>query len=303
VRPGRITAVVGESGSGKSTLARAILRLPPAKITQGSVTFEGRDLMGLTEKKLRDVRGRRISMVFQNPMTSMNPLLTVRRQMADTYRAHVPKASDDEVEQRSRAVLGRLGIDESRLSAYPHELSGGMTQRVMIAMGLISGARFVIADEPTTSLDVLVERAFLRTVHELCVRDDVGVLLVSHNMGVVEMWADDVAVMYAGRIVEAGPAEAVLYDPKHPYTQRLVGATPALNRSLHELVRLGGSPPSIGDLPPGCPFHPRCPVSGPLCSVRRPAITHLHTGAEQSSVVCLRYESDAQESFREGGAA
>lgn len=295
---GRIVAIVGESGSGKSTLARAMLRLPPAHITSGRVMLDGKDLAVLDGKRLREIRGRRISMIFQNPQSSMNPLLTVRRQLADTYRAHYPKATATEIETRVRSVLGRLGIDESRLSAYQHELSGGMTQRVMIGMGLICGADFIIADEPTTALDVLVERAFIQTLRDLCVNDNVGVVLVSHNMGLVGMWADDIAVMYAGRVVEFGTADEVLGDPQHPYTRRLVGAIPALDRDLDELVRLGGTPPNLGSPPSGCAFHPRCPEAAAICAQRRPSLTELAGEGEQArTVACLQYEPDARMHF------
>jgi oligopeptide/dipeptide ABC transporter ATP-binding protein len=300
IRRGRITAIVGESGSGKSSLARAILRLPSGIITHGSVEFEGRDLVRLSERELRQVRGRRISMIFQNPLTSLNPLLSVRRQMADTYRAHKPHARAAEVESRVKEVLGKLGIDESRLSAYPHELSGGMTQRVMIGMGLICGADFVLADEPTTSLDVLVEASFLRTLHDLCRNEGVGVVLVSHDMGLVEMWADDIAVMYAGRIVEFGPADVVFNAPQHPYTRQLVGATPALDRELDELVRLGGSPPNLDALPTGCAFHPRCPLAQPICAETKPPVIDLPSApGQRHQAACLLLEAAPTEELTE----
>jgi oligopeptide/dipeptide ABC transporter ATP-binding protein len=298
IEPGKITAVVGESGSGKSTLARAILGLPPAKVVGGSVMFEGTDLVRLGEKRLRDIRGRRISMIFQNPTTSMNPLLTIRRQVADSYLAHFPRASEDEVNERVRGVLAKLGIPERRLDAYPHELSGGMTQRVMIGMGLICGSDFVIADEPTTALDVLVEYGFMAQIHELCRRDGVGVLLVSHNMGLVAMWADSVAIMYGGRIMEFGQVAEVLEDPQHPYSRALVGATPSLSRELGELTRLPGAPANLGMQPPGCPFHPRCPVAAPICAERKPRVTELgRVGEPSHTVACLRYEPDAAPAF------
>lgn len=295
IPPGKITAIVGESGSGKSTLARAILGLPPARIVSGSVEFEGRNLAEEDNRSMRDIRGRRISMIFQNPTTSMNPLLPIRRQVADSYRAHFPNATDREVNERVGVVLGRLGIPERRLDAYPHELSGGMTQRVMIGMGLICGSDFVVADEPTTSLDVLVEYGFMASMHELCRTDGVGVLLVSHNMGLVAMWADWVAIMYGGRIMEFGEAATVLDDPQHPYSRALIGATPSLSRDMGDLTRLPGAPAGLGAQPSGCPFHPRCPVAGAVCSEVKPAVTQL--GTSLHTVACLRFEQEFDSHF------
>ena len=300
VHPGKITAVVGESGCGKSTLARALLRLPPGRILAGSVELDGINVVDLRPEELRRVRGRRISMIFQNPSTSMNPLLTIRDQLADSYVAHWPKASSDEVDERVVEVMEQLGIPRGRLDSYPHELSGGMTQRVMIGMGLICGADYIIADEPTTSLDVLVEDGFMVGLHDLCRTTGTGVMLVSHNMGLVAMWSDYIAVMYSGRIVEYGTADSVLDNQRHPYTRALVGATPSLGREIDELVRLPGVPANPGAPPPGCAFHPRCPVAGPICSEAKPQITELGAVSTASHMVaCLRYEVEFDQHFPE----
>jgi oligopeptide/dipeptide ABC transporter ATP-binding protein len=293
LHPGKIVAVVGESGCGKSTLARAVLSLPPGKIIAGAVEFEGTNLAALDEGALRRIRGRRISMIFQNPTSSLNPLLTIRRQLSDSYLAHWPRADREEVDGRVEDVMERLGISKLRLEAYPHELSGGMTQRVMIGMGLICGADYIIADEPTTSLDVLVEFGFMAFLHEMSRATNTGVMLVSHNIGLVGMWADYVAVMYCGRIVEYGVAATVLDDPQHPYTKALVGATPSLSRGIGELTRLPGVPANPASPPSGCAFHPRCPVADAVCSMRKPRITELARDGEPSHpVVCLRFEPD-----------
>jgi oligopeptide transport system ATP-binding protein len=242
-------------------------------------------------------------MIFQNPTTSLNPLLTIRKQLADSYLAHWPQAGVDEVSQRVTEVMERLGIPQRRLESYPHELSGGMTQRVMIGMGLICGADYVIADEPTTSLDVLVEYGFMVGLHELCRTTKTGVMLVSHNIGLVAMWADYLAVMYCGRIVEYGVAASVLDDPQHPYTKALVGATPSLTREMGELTRLPGVPANPGSPPPGCAFHPRCPVADPACSTRTPQVTELvEDGKSPHTVACMRFEDDWATFSQRGGS-
>jgi oligopeptide/dipeptide ABC transporter ATP-binding protein len=277
------------------------LLLPPGKIISGSVELDGMNLVDLSPEELRRVRGRRISMIFQNPTTSMNPLLTIRQQLADSYLAHWPRAGADEVNERVIEVMEQLRIPRGRLESHPHELSGGMTQRVMIGMGLICGADYIIADEPTTSLDVLVEHEFMIGLHELCRTTGTGIMLVTHNTGLVAMWSDFIAVMYCGRVVEYGTADSILDNPRHPYTQALLGATPSLSRDIGDLIRLPGVPANPGSPPSGCAFHPRCPVAGAICSKAKPQISAISDGGGfRHTVACLRYEEAFGEHFPEG---
>ena len=260
---GEILAIVGESGSGKSVTAQTILgltRAPNATIT-GSVEFDGRDLTQLDDEQLREVRGKRIAMIFQDPMTSLNPVYRVGDQIVEMIRAH-RKVSKAEARDRAVELLRSVGIPnpERRVRDYPHEFSGGMRQRVMIAMALSLDPDVLIADEPTTALDVTVQAQILRLLARLNSERGLAVVLITHDLGVVAEVADRVAVMYAGQIVEEASLVELFYDPQHPYTWGLLGSLPRLDQPNPErLAQIAGAPPSLADLPAGCRFAPRCP--------------------------------------------
>jgi oligopeptide/dipeptide ABC transporter ATP-binding protein len=270
VRPGEVVAIVGESGSGKSVTAQTILgltRSPNARI-EGSARFGGLDLIAAGDDELRAVRGERVAMVFQDPMSSFNPVQRIGSQIVEAIRAHrdVPKR-----EARARAVelLDAVGIPEaaSRADRYPHEFSGGMRQRAMIAMALSLDPELLIADEPTTALDVTVQAQILALLRDLNRERDLATLLITHDLGVVAENADRVLVMYAGRVVEAGTVEQVFDDPQHPYTWGLLGSLTRLDRPrARRLSQISGAPPSLVDLPAGCPFRPRCPHEFAPCT-------------------------------------
>ena len=266
---GEILAIVGESGSGKSVTAQTLTgltRAPNAKIS-GSITYRGRELVGLDDELLRDVRGEQIAMVFQDPMTSLNPVYRVGRQIAEMIRAH-RDVSHREAEERAVELLRSVGIPnpERRVRHYPHEFSGGMRQRVMIAMALALEPQVLIADEPTTALDVTVQAQILRLIDELNRDRDLAVVLITHDLGVVAEVADRVLVMYAGQIVEDATLDEIFYDPQHPYTWGLLGSLTRLDQPRGEqLTQITGQPPSLLDPPPGCRFAPRCPYVFEKC--------------------------------------
>jgi peptide/nickel transport system ATP-binding protein len=283
VMPGETLAVVGESGCGKSVTAMSILRLlpmPPARIAGGRIEFEGRNLLDLSEPEMRKVRGNAISMIFQEPMTSLNPVLTIGRQISEAlvlHRGMTEKAALVRAAEMLRKV--RIPEAERRLAQYPHELSGGMRQRVMIAMALACGPRLLIADEPTTALDVTIQAQILELMHEL--RDETGasVILITHDLGVVAEIAHRVVVMYAGRKVEEAPIGELFAAPRHPYTRGLLGSMPHLGDSVNEtgkrLVEIPGMVPSLKDPAPGCLFAPRCTNATERCSRDAPPL-ELH---------------------------
>ena len=283
VMPGETLAVVGESGCGKSVTAMSILRLlpmPPARIAGGRIEFEGRNLLDLSEPEMRKVRGNAISMIFQEPMTSLNPVLTIGRQISEAlvlHRGMTEKAALVRAAEMLRKV--RIPEAERRLAQYPHELSGGMRQRVMIAMALACGPRLLIADEPTTALDVTIQAQILELMHEL--RDETGasVILITHDLGVVAEIAHRVVVMYAGRKVEEAPIGELFAAPRHPYTRGLLGSMPHLGDSVNEtgkrLVEIPGMVPSLKDPAPGCLFAPRCTNATERCSLDAPPL-ELH---------------------------
>jgi oligopeptide/dipeptide ABC transporter ATP-binding protein len=267
VRKGEIVGMVGESGSGKTMTALAVLKLLPrgAQVT-GSIRLEGDELLGLTESEMREVRGARVGMVFQEPVAALNPVFTVGVQLLAAIRAHSDVSRAD---ARARAVelLGSVGLPEPelRLRHYPHQLSGGMCQRVMIAMALASGARLLIADEPTTSLDVTIQDEIIRLIRRLAVSSGIAVLFISHDLGLVSRLCHRVVVVYAGQVVEAGPAGALLESPLHPYTQALLRCVPNLDEVGTVRRGIPGSPPMPGSAPPGCRFQPRCEFAVDAC--------------------------------------
>ncbi len=276
VRRGKILGLVGESGSGKSVTGFSILGLvdPPGGIAGGSIKFLGRELVGMSEPELRGLRGNRIAMVFQDPMMTLNPVLRIDTQMIETVRAHAD-VSHAEARTRSRDALGLVGIPspDERLSSYPHQFSGGMRQRVAIAIALLHQPDLIVADEPTTALDVTIQAQILSEVQKLAANFGTALIWITHDLSVVAGLADDLAVMYAGRIVESGSVEAVLDRPLHPYTHGLIGSVPSRNKRGSKLRQIPGMTPSMLGLPPGCAFRQRCERASEACKVS-PPITH-----------------------------
>jgi len=270
VAQGEVLGLVGESGSGKTVTGFSLLGLvdPPGRITAGSIRFEGRELVGLPQAELRRMRGRRMAMVFQDPATTLNPVLTIGQQMQLALEAH-ERMSGAAAASRCAAVLGRVGIPDaaSRLGAYPHQFSGGMRQRVAIAIALLHRPALIVADEPTTALDVSIQAQILTEMKELVAELGMAMIWISHDLATVSSLADRIAVMYAGRLVEDGPTAAVLREPRHPYTQGLIDSLPSRGKPGQDLAQIPGTTPSLLDLPPGCPFAPRCPRATGACAV------------------------------------
>jgi len=284
LRPGEILGVVGESGAGKSMTGLAIQGLlePPGHIAAGEIRLNGRRIDTLPLRQMEKIRGREIGAIFQDPLTSLNPLFTVGAQLVETIRIHLDMTKSD---ARARAIdlLRQVGIPapEVRIDHYPHQFSGGMRQRVVIALALSAEPKLIIADEPTTALDVSIQAQIIALLRRLC--DDTGtaVMLVTHDMGVIAEAADRVAVMYAGRMVEIGEVRGVLRAPRHPYTQGLMGSIPALGHRVDRLRQIDGAMPRLDAIPPGCAFNPRCPSAGPRCRSQRPELATA--GAAQAA--------------------
>ena len=283
VEAGQVVALVGESGCGKSVTALSILRLipdPPGRIVGGSIRFKGTDLLTLSDAEIRAVRGRRIAMVFQEPMTSLNPVLTIGLQLTETLRHHLRLAKKP-AEARAVELLKTVGIPdpERRLKQYPHHLSGGMRQRVMIAMALCCEPDLIIADEPTTALDVTIQAQILELMKDLTKRLGVALIIITHNLGVVARYADRVNVMYAGKIIESGSAEEIYHDPSHPYTVGLLNSVPRLDRPRKaKLDPIEGQPPDLSRLDDGCAFRPRCRYAVERCATEIPALEAVRGG-------------------------
>ncbi|OGS49434.1 MAG: hypothetical protein A3K68_04115 [Euryarchaeota archaeon RBG_16_68_13] len=277
LRAGETLGVVGETGCGKSSLGKAVLGiLPPNGTVRGSLRLRGQELVGLSPPAMRRLRGEELALIFQDPMTRLDPLMTIREHFLETIRAHNPKVSKTEASARAVEILLSMEIPESRLDHYPHEFSGGMRQRIMIAMALVLNPKVLVADEPTTALDVIVEAQILGILRDLRRAYAMAVLLITHNLGIVAEVCDRVAVMYAGRIVELGSAEDVFGHPIHPYTQGLLASTIHLEtKSLHSI---DGFPPSLLDPPPGCRFHPRCPRAEGICARETPPMIEYRPG-------------------------
>ncbi|MBW2612334.1 MAG: ABC transporter ATP-binding protein [Deltaproteobacteria bacterium] len=272
LRKGEVMGLVGESGCGKSTLGFSILRLlrPPGKITAGEINYHGRNIGNMSQKELLDLRGRNISMIFQDPLTSLDPLYTIGDQFLETLRTHEKGIKKKIALERAVDMLKNLGISPNRLYEYPHQMSGGMRQRIMIGIGLILNPDLLIADEPTTALDVIVEAQFLDLLNELREKFDLTIMFITHNLGVVAQASDRITVMYGGRMVETGTAEDVFADPKHPYTQGLLASVPNIKLEQTELQTMPGAPPDLVNPPPGCVFHPRCPHVMDICKQEVP---------------------------------
>ncbi|MCA3414594.1 MAG: ABC transporter ATP-binding protein [Roseomonas sp.] len=291
---GKVMGLVGESGSGKSVTGFSIIGLvdPPGRIAGGSILFQGRDLAKLSEEEMRDLRGNRIAMIFQDPMMTLNPVLRIDTQMIETVLAH-KKVSHEEARQRARDTLGMVGIPspDERLKAYPHQFSGGMRQRVAIAIALLHEPQLIIADEPTTALDVTIQGQILAEVQKLCANTGTSMIWITHDLSVVAGLADDIAVMYAGRIVEKGAVGEVLDKPLHPYTHGLIGSVPSRNKRGEALRQIPGMTPSLLNLPPGCAFRARCPRASEAC-LAEPVMAEILPGRE---VRCIHPHLEASE--------
>jgi peptide/nickel transport system ATP-binding protein len=276
VAEGGVLGLVGESGCGKTVTMLAALGLLPRNATAtGSVRFRGAELLGMPDRQLRRFRGARMAMIFQDPVTSLNPVLTIGYQIAEVVRAHHPETGREQAWGRAVDLLALMGIPEParRARDYPHQLSGGMCQRAMIAMGVANDPDVLIADEPTTALDVTIQAQILDLLRAIRVEKDVAIVLISHDLGVVAGVAEEVAVMYAGRVVERGQVDDVYDRPRHPYTRGLLAALPRLAVGARTLLRpIEGGPPSLGNVPSGCAFHPRCPHAESICEEQDPEL-------------------------------
>jgi peptide/nickel transport system ATP-binding protein len=275
IAPGEILGVVGESGAGKSLTGSAIIGLldPPGRIAGGEIRFEGRRIDNLPYEQMRQVRGRSIGAVFQDPLTSLDPLYTVGQQLVETIQTHLP-LSGTEARKRALRLLQETGIPapEERLDQYPHQFSGGMRQRVVLALALAGEPKLIVADEPTTALDVSIQSQIILLLKRLCREHGAAVMLVTHDMGVIAETCDRVAVMYAGRIVEIGPVASVIHKPAHPYTAGLMGSIPSMEVDRDRLLQIDGAMPRLTAIPPGCAFHPRCPMAFERCLRERPEL-------------------------------
>jgi peptide/nickel transport system ATP-binding protein len=284
IAPGEILGVVGESGAGKSLTGSAIIGLldPPGHVAAGEIRFGGRRIDNLPYQEMRKVRGRQIGAIFQDPLTSLNPLYTVGRQLVETILTHLP-VTPAEARQRAIRLLQETGIPaaEARLDQFPHQFSGGMRQRVVIALALAAEPKLIVADEPTTALDVSIQAQIISLLRRLCKDHGAAVMLVTHDMGVIAETCDRVAVMYAGRIVEIGPVHEVIHAPAHPYTVGLMGAIPAMDEDRERLLQIDGAMPRLTAIPNGCAFNPRCPRVHDRCRVERPDL--LAAGATRAA--------------------
>ena len=287
VRKGESLGVVGESGSGKSTLASAILRLipPPGRIVDGKIFFDNIDLTSISEEEMRRIRGKRISMVFQDPMTSLNPLQRVGDHLIETIMTH-EKVEKEEAKNRALELFSRVGIPSDRFKDYPHQFSGGMRQRVMIALALALNPDLILADEPTTALDVIIQAQILDLLKDLMESYKVSLILISHDLCVVAEVVKKIAVMYAGQILELSDANSIFNEPLHPYTMGLLGSIPNIELEKQELKFIPGFPPDMVNPPSGCRFHPRCPKAMDTCRIREPPMIKV---GENRYVKCFLY--------------
>ena len=284
IAPGEILGVVGESGAGKSLTGASIIGLlePPGRIASGEVLLEGQRIDNLNNDQLRHIRGRKIGAIFQDPLTSLNPLYSVGKQLTETIQAHLP-VSNAEARKRAIDLLKDTGIPaaEQRIDHYPHQFSGGMRQRVVIALALAAEPKLIVADEPTTALDVSIQAQIISLLKNICKNRGAAVMLITHDMGVIAETCDRVAVMYAGRIVEIGPVHEVINHPAHPYTAGLMASIPDITQDREYLNQIDGAMPRLNAIPQGCAFNPRCPKVFDRCKVERPVLTHA--GATQAA--------------------
>ena len=294
IAPGEVLGVVGESGAGKSLTGAAIIGLlePPGRIAGGEIRLAGQRIDNLPYEQMRAIRGRRIGAIFQDPLTSLNPLYTIGRQLTETILTHLP-VSAEEARRRAVRLLQETGIPaaEERLEQYPHQFSGGMRQRVVIALALAAEPELIVADEPTTALDVSIQAQIIALLKRLCKEHGAAVMLVTHDMGVIAETCDRVAVMYAGRICEIGPVHEVIHHPAHPYTSGLMGSIPAMDDTRERLLQIDGAMPRLNAIPAGCAFNPRCPQVMERCRRDRPELS----AASRTQAACWLH---AQETVR-----
>ena len=293
IEPGEVLGVVGESGAGKSLTGASIIGLlePPGRIADGKITLEGERIDDLPYEKMRHVRGKKIGAIFQDPLTSLNPLYTVSKQLTETILVHMDM-SQEQARKRAIELLDEVGIPaaETRIDSYPHEFSGGMRQRVVIALALCANPKLIVADEPTTALDVSIQAQIIAIIKRLCKEHKTAVMLITHDMGVIAETADRVAVMYAGRIVEIGEVRDIIKDAKHPYTKGLMGSIPVVGHDVEVLQQIDGSMPRLNEVPKGCAFNSRCPEAINKCFVDRPDL--MQTDG-LSTAACWLYIKEA----------
>ncbi|MGH7093217.1 MAG: ABC transporter ATP-binding protein [Stellaceae bacterium] len=291
IAPGEVLGIVGESGAGKSVTGAAIIGLlePPLRIAGGTITLAGRRIDNLSDAAMRPIRGKQIGAIFQDPLTSLNPLYTIGRQLSETIRTHLDLGAAA-ARERALALLGEVGIAAAaqRLDHYPHQFSGGMRQRVVIALALAANPLLIIADEPTTALDVSIQAQIIALLKRLGREHGTAIMLVTHDLGVIAETAHRVAVMYAGRIVEIGPVRAVIETPRHPYTVGLMDSIPRIGGARGWLRQIDGAMPRLSEIPPGCAFHPRCPASFNRCRRARPALLPV----AESEAACWQYAAE-----------
>ena len=298
-----VMGIVGESGSGKSVEAYSIIGLlqSPGKVMEGSITLEGEDMLAKTPSEMVDYRGSQVAMIFQNPMTCLNPVYTIGNQLTEALRAHDKSISKEDADKRAMEMLEQVGINnvEKRMKQYPHELSGGMRQRVMIAMGLICHPKLLIADEPTTALDVTIQAQILELMKELQKKNHMGIIFITHNLGVVAEVCDKVSVMYAGKMVEQGPVDDIFYEPGHPYTMGLLRSMPRVDAESYErLIPIEGTPVDMLNPPEGCPFAPRCEHAMKVCLQKMPPYVEL--GDNHRAACWLRVQDAIEAQKKEG---
>ncbi|TNF55555.1 MAG: ABC transporter ATP-binding protein [Burkholderiales bacterium] len=298
IEPGEILGVVGESGAGKSLTGAAIIGLlePPGRVSGGEIRFEGQRIDNLPREKMRAIRGRRIGAIFQDPLTSLNPLYTVGRQLIETIRNHLP-VSEGEARQRAIKLLKDTGIPaaEQRIDHYPHQFSGGMRQRVVIALALAAEPQLIVADEPTTALDVSIQAQIISLLKTICRERGAAVMLITHDMGVIAETCDRVAVMYAGRVAEIGPVHEVINHPAHPYTRGLMGCIPDMAADRERLHQIDGAMPRLNAIPRGCAFNPRCERSFDRCHDQRPEL--MPAGATRAA--CWLHDASSVQTIGE----
>jgi len=294
IEEGEVLGVVGESGAGKSVTGAGVIGLlePPGRIARGNIRFEGRQLNGLPQEAMRRIRGAKIGAIFQDPLTSLNPLYSIGRQIIETLTTHTDLSPS---QARSQAIdlLNEVGIPaaERRVDSYPHEFSGGMRQRVVIALAICANPRLIIADEPTTALDVSIQAQIIALLRRLCHEHRTAIMLITHDMGVIAEMSDRVAVMYAGRIAEIGALRDVVKSPKHPYTAGLMDSIPKVGQGKDQLSHIRGAMPRLQEIPPGCSFHPRCPEAFDRCKVERPDL--MDAGHPRQTASCWKYARTA----------
>lgn len=302
---GEVMGIVGESGSGKSVEAYSIMGLlqSPGKVIGGSITFEGEDVLSFDKNQMIDFRGEKVSMIFQNPMTCLNPVYTIGNQLVEALRAHDKSVSSAAAKDKAMEMLTLVGINnvDKRMAQYPHELSGGMRQRVMIAMGLICSPTLLIADEPTTALDVTIQAQILELMKDLQKKTGMGIIFITHNLGVVAEICDKVSVMYAGRIVEQGCVDDIFYNPSHPYTLGLLRSMPRVDAEEYErLIPIDGTPVDMLNPPDGCPFAPRCEKCMNICLKKMPPYVEMGNGHKSACWLRVQDNMNCKEEQKNG---